>query len=93
MKNFFSNLRCKLSESMRGRYGTDRLNRFLSGVSLVCAALSLIPYLRFFLAFAFLVTAFSMFRTFSRNIPKRRREEEKYLRLSGKIVGRFRLLR
>ena len=83
-----------LARSMAGRYGTDQLNRALNFATLVFLVLSLfigrsgVGSLIWLLALAGLV--WGSFRTFSRNIPKRRRENEAYLGLTRKLRDRFR---
>ena len=83
-----------LARSMAGRYGTDQLNRALNFATLVFLVLSLflgrsgVGSLIWLLALAGLV--WGSFRTFSRNIPKRRRENEVYLGLMRKWFGGFR---
>ena len=87
-------LRERLARMMAGRYGTDRLNRILSGAVLVLLVLSLFTKGGGFgtaiwlLALAGLI--WSSFRTFSRNIAARQRENAAWLRLEQKLTGGFR---
>ena len=79
---------------MTGRYGTDQLNRALNFTTLILLVLSLfigrsgIGSLIWLLALAGLI--WGTFRTFSRNILKRQRENEAYLGLTRKTRERFR---
>lgn len=91
MRNFFSRL-------MYGRYGSDQLNLFLIGVWIVCYILSLlfrsaikVPALAFlFTILAYLCIILELFRMFSRNYDKRRRENDKYLAIVDPITHTFR---
>lgn len=74
---------------MYSRYGYDELSKVLSIASLVCIALSLFEPFFYFFALALLI--WTMFRTYSRNIEKRRRERERYLKIVGKIKTKCRL--
>ena len=85
---------------MQGRYGTDQLSRFLSVVVIVLIALNWIS--NAFLAFPGIIlfvrisgTVYAVllfiiyFRTFSRNIPRRYAENQKYLALRNRIISFF----
>lgn len=89
MKKWFQNLNGKMQTWMYGRYGYDELNRFLSIASLVLIVLSLFMPMLYLFAVAALI--WSVFRTYSRNLEKRRYEREKYLRLKTKFVQFFKL--
>ena len=79
---------------MTGRYGSDQLNRALNFTTLILLVLSLFigrsgfGSLIWLLALAGLI--WGTFRTFSRNILKRQRENEAYLGLTRKTRERFR---
>ena len=81
MRNFLNRLRYKLSFC----YGTDELNRFLNIVTILLCVLSFIPHLRFLSLIAFILLIYTSFRTFSRNIYKRRAELDKFLAVKRKI--------
>ncbi len=74
---------------MAGRYGTDQLNRALSFFTLVLLVLSFVTgtsglgSLVWLLALVCLV--WSTFRSFSRNVGKRQRENAAWLRLTGRF--------
>lgn len=85
---------------MQGRYGADRLHRVLSWVYLAILIVSIfiarsvdikIYYAVLLLGLAVLV--FSFYRVFSKNIEKRRKENERWLTFENKIKKRFRILR
>ena len=100
MKNFLNRLVLNFQRFMQGRYGTDRLHRVLSWIYLAILIFSIlisrstdirIYYAVLLLGLAVLVFAF--FRVFSKNIEKRRKENEKWLSFENKIKKRFRILR
>lgn len=77
-------MREKLIRFMQGRYGTDQFNRFLSVACMVLLVLSMLTKggVLYYIAIALLVL--QMYRTFSRNIPRRYAENQKYLAVSSK---------
>lgn len=95
MRNFFSNLGYRFQQWMQGRYGNDEFNRFLS----IAAFVLIVGYffgflwspLRWLYIPTVLILAFSIFRTFSRNIEARTRERNWYLRIRNKVSGFFRI--
>lgn len=100
MKKFLNNLALNFQRFMQGRYGTDRLHRVLSWVYLAILIVSIfiartvdikIYYAVLLLGLAVLV--FSFYRVFSKNIEKRRKENERWLTFENKIKKRFRILR
>lgn len=78
-----------LARVMAGRYGVDQLGRALLWVYLGLAIAALVFRPLYYVALALMV--WMMFRIFSRNIYKRQLENQKYLRVSGKIKGWFTL--
>ena len=70
---------------MQGRYGADQFNRFLSVICMVLLILSMLTKggVLYYIAIALLVL--QMYRTFSRNIPRRYAENQKYLAVSAKV--------
>ena len=85
---------------MQGRYGTDQLSRFLSVVVLVLIAANWVAghFLAFpgslsFIKVSGIVYAVLLFvvyfRTFSRNIPARYSENQKYLALRSRFLSFF----
>ena len=74
---------------MQGRYGVDSLSRFLSGVLIAVIILGLFIRIPFsgLITLALLVILY--WRMFSRNISKRYEENQKFLQLRDKFLGRF----
>ncbi|MBQ3068778.1 MAG: hypothetical protein IJD01_02385 [Clostridia bacterium] len=96
----FRRLAYRFQQYMIGRYGQDELSRFLLILSFILLIVSSVlrfvpvPFLYFIvylLAMAALLWCTA--RMFSRNIPARQRERERYLRTTGKIKTWFRLRR
>ena len=74
---------------MIGRYGTEALNRLLSVVSIILLILSYFTIGVLLYPLSVLCLACVFFRMFSRNIWKRSRENQVYLRFKGKLTARF----
>ena len=84
-------MREKIRQFMRGRYGTDGLNQFLSISSIVFILLTLFTHFRLFTYVGFALLVWCYYRTFSRNIAKRTQENYQFYaikdRLTGKVNG------
>lgn len=79
----FQRLRYTLARFMAGRYGNDRLNRFLFGLYFALWILSFLCRGWLWLVVDGLSTVAAvclLFRMFSRNIPRRQAENERFLR-------------
>ena len=93
MRNFLERLRYKTACFMYGRYGNDDLTKFLLIVGLVFMIISWFPHLGWFYFLAAAVLVWSLMRSFSRKIDRRRRELDRYLRIKKPIVNFFKLRR
>ena len=89
IKQFLQQALLKLQRFMYGRYGGDELNRLMSIVSLVLVVLSFFWWYLYIPALLLMIL--STYRTFSKNIVKRQKEREVYLRLTGKLRTKCRL--
>lgn len=78
-------MRDKLIRFMQGRYGVDQLNRFLSTLCLVLLIVSMFTGSGILYYIALIACILQIFRTFSRNIPKRYAENQKYLAMTSKV--------
>lgn len=82
-----------LIKVMAGRNGTDQLCRFLSVATIVFLLLSLLirgtGLSSLLWVLGLLCFFWGVFRSFSRNLTRRRAENEAYLRLTGKARDRF----
>lgn len=74
---------------MQGRYGADSLCRFLSGLCLVFLVISVFSHRQIWYLLALLVLIENYFRMFSRNIPKRYAENQKYLAATAVLRQRL----
>ena len=86
MKQWFRKIGYKIAGWMYGRYGNDELTYVLLFTAIACLLISYLP-IPFFFLFSILSYAaifFSVFRTLSKNLPKRKRELECYLRIKNK---------
>ena len=82
MKKFFRKIGNSFARLMYGRYGTDELSLVLLFLSLLLGLLSNLPTVGWiFLILSLTGMTFSLFRGFSKNIPRRRRELECYLKI------------
>jgi len=85
MKKFFKKIGNAFARMMYGRYGTDELNMVLMFVALFFLLLAYIPVVGFVFPFlALLIMFWTIFRSYSKNIPRRRRELEVYLKIKRK---------
>ena len=85
----FNDLRYGFSKFMQGRYGVDNLSRFLSGVLLVFIILGMFIRIPFSGLITLVVLVILYWRMFSRDIPRRYAENQKFLQIKDKLFGRF----
>ena len=85
--------RQKVMQFMQGRYGADQFSRFLIYLSLILLVITLFCRNNFIYYIAVIVLFYSYFRMLSRNISRRYAENQKYLSLRYKVVGRFNWIR
>ena len=93
MKNIFSKLMQSFGRLMYGRYGTDELNKFLLIVALIMIFLSYFPHMGMLSLMAYIPLVWSLFRSFSKKIHKRRLELVSYIKLRKAVMGRISLVR
>lgn len=79
----------KLQKFLYGRYGTDKLNLFLLVICLVLSFCGLLFFQPLYWL-ADLLLLYVLFRTFSRNIPARQRENQAFLKLWSPVENWFR---
>ena len=95
--SFFYRLQQGLSRFMAGRYGQDAFSLFLLVCAMVLTLLSRIPILWFLYLLGVALMVWLVFRMFSRNLPKRRAENEKFLSvfrpLASVVAGKIQELR
>ena len=93
MRQWFDKMGMKFRNWMVGRYGTDELSRCLTWVAVGLMLLSCISALRFLYIPSWIIIIWAYFRVFSKNIYKRSKERDTYLRITGKIRNKFSLLK
>lgn len=81
-------LREKFYRFMQGRYGSDQFNRFLMILALVCFAVSLFGA-GIFYVIGIGILVYAYFRMLSKNIYKRREENNVYMRYEYRVRQRF----
>lgn len=74
---------------MQGRYGVDSLSRFLSVVLLAVIILGMFIRIPLSGTITLVILVILYWRMFSRNIPKRYEENQKFLQIRDKLLGRF----
>lgn len=82
---------------MYGRYGTDQFSNFLFVIYVLLVVVQMI-FRRTPAAFAIMVVSYAVvfyyfFRTFSRQIYKRQRENQKFMQLWNPVKGYFRYVK
>ena len=70
-----------LRRLMAGRHGNDHLNMVLYGAGLLCWLLSSLADSEIFYVLAILIVLYGLFRSLSRNLSARQRENDKFLSL------------
>lgn len=75
---------------MQGRYGADELGRYLLSVCLLLCLCSLFFRYRLCNLFALIFLMIYFARAFSRNIPRRYAENQKYLAFMNGLRGKIR---
>ncbi len=83
------NWRDRFNRFMAGRYGQDDFSRFLLIVALVLLVLEFLFGIPGFGIVIFLLLGYVYFRMFSRNIPARYAENQKYLQMKNKAAALF----
>lgn len=91
MKKWFRNLGYKMQSFMYGRYGYDELSKTMSIMSIICLIMAIFPNLQFLSLIGLVLWVWVIFRCYSKNLSKRQREREAYLRFTGGIKGWFNL--
>lgn len=80
----------KLRRFLMGRYGMDSLNRLIFVLTLILIGVNIFWPNRIVTLLFWILIVIGYFRCFSRNIPARYAENQKYLRSTEKIRSFFR---
>ena len=84
-------MRNAIQRFMYGRYGSDQLGFFLIGVYFFLALLATVTDVMVFQLVGDVIFVWSIFRIFSRNISKRREENNKFMRKAQPVLKWLRL--
>ena len=79
----------KFYQFMRGRYGVDSLYRFLFYLYFFLVIVNIFVSSRIIGGISLFLFFFSLYRVFSKDILKRKREEEYYLRVKRTVIDFF----
>lgn len=79
MRDFFERLRWKMIQFMQGRNGMDDLAKAVFGVSIACYIVYIFTRFQPLYLLALVGLAYYIFRIYSKNIWKRREENQKFL--------------
>lgn len=88
-----NNIKNRLANFMRGRYGIDALYRALMAMTVVFLVLNLLFPSVVFYTLSLASAIFAFFRAFSKNHAKRNKENQQYLAIRGKFSKRILQLR
>ncbi len=83
-------IRNTIQRFMYGRYGNDPLNLFLVGLYLVLYLLYVFTRFQVLYLISLALVFFSLFRLLSRNLPRRREENMKFMKAAGPVIRWFR---
>ena len=86
-------IRNAIQRLMYGRYGTDQLNLFLMGVYLLLYLVFALTRVTLLYWVSFVLLIWSLLRTLSRNMERRRMENARFMRLAGPVLSWLRLRR
>lgn len=75
----------KIIRFMQGRYGEDEFNRFMNTLAIVLFFISILFDISFLWYVALILITIVFVRMFSRNIPKRYAENQKFLTTSAPL--------
>ena len=70
---------------MQGRYGSDELSKFLTGVGMALIILNLITRVRIFNLLFWVCLFYAYFRMFSKNYSARYAENQKFLSMKNQL--------
>lgn len=78
-------MREKFYRFMQGRYGSDELSKFLTGLGMVLIILNILTRSRIFNLLFWVCLFYSYFRMFSKNYSARYAENQKFLGLKNQL--------
>ncbi len=93
MRQWLEKIGWKLEQFMRGRNGTDSLSNFLTAVAMILLVASFIPEVSWLVFVSLAIFIYSMFRSYSKKLDKRRAENAAWLKLTKPMREGWRLMR
>lgn len=97
MKQWFEKMGRKMQQWMVGRYGTDELSRCLVwvgiGIMIISCFIQQTTVKSILYFISWIIIIYSYYRTFSKNIIKRSKERDNYLRFTSGFRGKFSVLK
>ncbi|NCB63894.1 MAG: hypothetical protein EOM52_09865 [Clostridia bacterium] len=75
-----------IQRMMYGRYGGDQLSICLLGLYVILYLVSLLTHIAFFYVLGILLILWAFFRMFSRNLEKRRGENQRFLTMMSPMI-------
>lgn len=89
MRNWLEKIGLRIEGWMIGRYGLDELNYFLICISMLLIFVS--PFVPECSYIALILSGYSIYRCYSKNIARRYQERDAYIRLAEKPLQWLRL--
>lgn len=89
MRQWLDRMRLKFQHWMIGRYGTDELSKTLMWAGIIMLIISWFRVTSFLVFPAWIAVIYAYYRCFSKNIVKRSRERDVYLRLTAKFRNKL----
>lgn len=93
MRQWLEKIGWKLEQFMRGRNGTDSLSNFLTAAAMILLVVSFIPAVSWLIFVSLAIFIYSMFRSYSKKLDKRRAENAAWLNLTKPMREGWRLMR
>lgn len=93
LQSWMYRMSSKIQQFMVGRYGADDLGRFMSGMIWVCLIVSIFTKGSLFYWLGLFLIGYLYFRMFSKDIPRRYAENQKFLRIRYKAVSKWQLFK
>lgn len=83
------NFKDKIARFMYGRYGMDQLSRLIMYITFALLIITLFVHSGVLYMVALAGIIYAYYRAFSRNISRRYSENEAYLKVKYKVIGKF----
>ena len=90
MRRFFERMRMRFGRFMYGRNGVDDFYHFLFWIIIILSLVNLCFKSWVITAITSLLLIYSIFRVLSKNVYRRQKENQIYLKCRGKLLGAYR---